>query len=106
MPQINPPIKISIYNAGETASHVAGDLDALTRVRNTSYITPGLINFVKPAGSSNGRDYFGVLEKRFVRIEHRKHSDELIERNNRVFLESVIGELERTLKNANYFGNK
>lgn len=189
MPQINPPIKISIYNAGETVSHVAGDLDALTGVRNTTYITPGLIDFVKPAGSSNGRDYFvggrrtirsmelralaaqshsdvilyiepshkvktganalaltyaGILpmffvpgnnvrvtstvdvylidvrngfiyssyknrtnaEKRFVRIEHRKHSDELIERNSRVLLESIVDELERTLKNENYFANK
>lgn len=189
MPQINPPIKISIYNAGETVSHIAGDLDALTGVRNTSYITQGLIDFVKPAGSSNGRDYFGGFrrtirsmdlraiaaqshsdlilyvepshkvrtganalsltyagilpiffvpgnnvevtsavdvylidvrngfiyssyrnqtraEKRFVRIGHRKHSDELIERNNRVLLESVVGELERTLKNENYFAKK
>lgn len=50
MPQFNPPIKISIYNAGETVTHTAGDLDALTGVRNTTYITQGLPDFVKPAG--------------------------------------------------------
>lgn len=187
MPQINPPIKISIYNAGETVSHVAGDLDALNGVRNTTYITPGLIDFVKPAGVSTearrqfggyvrairamdlraiaaqshsdlilyvepshkvrtganalSLTYAGILpmffvpgnnvevtsavdvylidvrngfiyssyrnqtraEKRFVRIGHRKQTDELIERNNHVLFESVVGELERTLKNENYF---
>ncbi|WP_340106029.1 hypothetical protein [Rhodohalobacter sp. 8-1] len=186
MPQIKPPIKISIYNAGQTVSHIAGDLDALTGVRNTTYITPGLIDFVKPAGSPSERrnlygyrrtirsmdlralaaqshsdvilyiepfhevrtganalavTYAGILpmffvpgnsvevtstvdvylidvrngfiyssyrnqtraEKRFVKIGHRKHTDELIERNNSVLLQSVVGELERVLKNESYF---
>lgn len=186
MPQIHPPIKISIYNAGQTVSHIAGDLDALTGVRNTTYITPGLIDFVKPAGLSAERGYFGgyrrtirsmdlralaaqshsdvilyiepshevrtranalavtyagILplffvpgnnvevtsavdvylidvrngfiyssyrnqtraEKRFVKIGHRKHTDELIERNSNVLLQSVVGELERILKNESYF---
>lgn len=43
LPQINVPIKISVFEAGRTPWHLAGDLEMLQDVQYVNYITPGLL---------------------------------------------------------------
>lgn len=55
MPQIKLPIKISVFDAGKTPWHMAGDLELLPDIRHVNYITPGLL---KITGTSR-RESFG-----------------------------------------------
>ena len=42
-------------------------------------------------------------QKRFVRINFSRHADEMVEKNSELLIQSVLTELERTLKNERYF---
>lgn len=45
-------------------------------------------------------------QKRFVKINYSRHADELIDKNSDLLIQSVLTELERTLKNERYFAGK
>lgn len=42
-------------------------------------------------------------QKRFVKINYSRHADELVGKNSELLIQSVLIELERTLKNEQYF---
>ena len=54
MPQLNVPIKISVFDAGKNPWHMAGDLEMLSDVRHVNYITPGLLRIT---GTTQQRPY-------------------------------------------------
>jgi len=189
MPQINVPIKISVFEAGRTPWHLAGDLEMLQDVQHVNYITPGLLRMTgtsrqTPFRYSDGRStesidlmqlrllaaqshsdlilyvqpthevkgganalaltYAGLIpmffvpgnsvevessldvylidvrngfiyssfrnrtsaQKRFVKINFSKHTDELIAGNSKRLMDSVIRELERSLGNEFFLANR
>lgn len=45
-------------------------------------------------------------QKKFVRVSYSRHADELVDKNSEHLIQSVLTELERTLKNEGYFAVK
>lgn len=62
MPQINPPLKISVFEAGRQPWHLATDLEALPSVQHANYITPALIRLT---GTNIPRTY-GYSDRYFI----------------------------------------
>ena len=189
MPQINVPIKISVFEAGRTPWHLAGDLEMLQDIQHVNYITPGLLRMtgtsrktpfrysdghstesidlmqlrllaaqshsdlilnvqptheVKGGANALALTYAGLIpmffvpgnsvevessvdvylidvrngfidssfrnrtsaQKRFVKINFSKHTDELIAGNSKRLMDSVIRELERSLGNEFFLANR
>jgi len=80
MPQINVPIKISVFEAGRTPWHLAGDLEMLQDVQHVNYITPGLLRMTgisrqTPFRYSDGYSSESVDLMQLRSLAAQSHSD-------------------------------